>query len=145
MGICGKKREIYETTSGSYLFLAIFLLEHCWWGWRGMTPMLPSRMCYWAVLYMLPVTHIYRPPTECRRLCFQICLSFCPRGAGPMWPLPMMHCTSLFSLTPPNTAPALAPLDPPPLALHTGPWHVVATTEACTVGKRVARILLECF
>ena len=44
--------------------------------------MIPSRMCYWAVLYMLPVTHIYRPPTECRRLCFHICLSFCPRGVG---------------------------------------------------------------
>ena len=87
------------------------------------------------------------------RQCFYPCLSVM---GGPMLPLPMMHCTPLYSLyhqpwpcaavdIKHGTHPLaitkdlfkLVHLSTPPLT-HTGTDIIV-----CTAGKRVVRILLE--
>ena len=120
MGICGKKREIYETTSGSHLFLAIFLLEHCWWGWRGMTPMLPSRMCYWAVLYMLPVTHIFT--ARQRNVEGYVFISVCHSVHGGGSHVTITHDALHLTVQshPSQHSPGPSPLGPPPPCLAHG-------------------------
>ena len=84
---------------------------------------------------------------------YLICLSFCPHeGGGAMWPLPMMHWTSL------NRVPSGPSPNPPPyigphcLGIPIGDiwcsnlftlkptlsqcWHLVAIEEECTISAR---------
>ena len=100
--------------------------------------------------------HFYRPPTKLpeSNVFTRVCLSV-HGGGGPMWPLPMMHWSSLYR--PPLPCPGpLSASDIFWLSLvvssnlftwGTAPnwyWHLVAT-EVHSVGKRAIRILLECF
>ena len=100
-----------------------------------------------VLIYLIPCFHVYHPPTKLREgnVFSRVCLSFCPQGVGPMWPLPMMQWTSLYSpncssptlctwdLTgqgPSHTVQTCSLQDPPQPHLC---WHLVAI-EAHTVG-----------
>ena len=104
------------------------------------------------------------------RYCFYSCLSVCSQGV-PMWPLPMMHCTSLYRVPWLIWTLGMGPRSPDPWTSvmgtlwphhpvasgghHCRPvqtcsledpswyWHLVA--KAHMVGNRTVRILLECF
>ena len=94
----------------------------------------------------------------------RVCLSVCSSGrGGPMWPLRMMHWTSLCrGPLPPGDLFKLVHWSTPLLVTSGGHnwlpvqncwledplpnwyWHLVATKPRID-GKRVVRILLECF
>ena len=101
---------------------------------------------------------------SCRKVMFSVmsvCLSFHPQG-GPMWPLPIMHWTSLYRVLPPCrgthlcTGPTLASdiwwprLDTCsnsftwgfPMVLTSGGGYCRSIYSHC---KQAVSILLECF
>ena len=111
-----------------------------------------------------------KPANEvAERLCFYRCLSIILLGGIHMWPLPMMHWTSLYRPTP-LYGPQLCPhpvQDPGPSPPASDIWwsRLDICSNLCTwrphctspqpvmassgwlrtVGERAVRILLECF
>ena len=86
------------------------------------------------------------------RLCYQMCVSVSLSIGGPMWPLPMIICTSLYK-SPPQIWDPLTPSDIWWPLLETcsnlftwGPSPLGLTSDGhWSIAKWVVHILLECF